>query len=167
MYCVRRFADWLDEVLSPHVQEIVVVGVRQNRGPKSDKIDAFALAEKLRIGAVETRVYKKQGAFGALGELCRACNILVADSIRVQNRIKSLFRSRGIPSSGRQVYSAAISLRQCNSKCGTKSWGRSPALLAEIQAKAAKTSTPARMEARNRGYCMVRPFNSRDTISYS
>jgi hypothetical protein len=93
-------------VLSPHVQEIVVVGVRKNRGPKSDKIDAFGLAEKLRIGAVETRVYKKQGAFGALGELCRAYNVLVVDSTRVQNRIKSLFRSRGIPSSGRQVYSA-------------------------------------------------------------
>ena len=99
-------AGWLYEVLSPHVQEIVVIGVRKNRGPKNDKIDSFGLAEKLRIGAVETRVYKKRGAFGALGEQCRAYNFLVADSVRVQNRIKSLFCSRGIPSSGRQVYSA-------------------------------------------------------------
>lgn len=98
-------SNWLYEVLSPHIKEIVVVGVRQNRGPKSDKIDAFALAEMLRIGAVETRVYKKQGAFGVLSELCRAYNVLVADSIRVQNRIKSLLRSRGIPCSGSQVYS--------------------------------------------------------------
>lgn len=65
-------SNWLYEVLLPHVQEIVVAGFRQDRGPKSDKIDAFALAEKLRIGAVEKRVYKEQGAFGALGELCRA-----------------------------------------------------------------------------------------------
>ncbi len=99
-------SNWLYEVLSPHVQEIVVAGVRQNRGPRNDKIDAFALAEKLRIGAVERRVYKKRGAFGALGELCRAYNVLVGDSIRVQNRIKSLFRSRGIPCSGCQVYAA-------------------------------------------------------------
>jgi len=99
-------SNWLYEVLSPHVQEIVVAGVRQDRGPKSDKIDAFGLAEKLRIGAVERRVYKEQGTFGALRELCRAYNVLVADSIRVQNRIKSLFRSRGIPCSTRQVYSA-------------------------------------------------------------
>lgn len=99
-------SNWLYEVLSPHVQEIVVAGVRKTRGPKSDKIDAFALAEKLRIGAVETQVYKKQGAFGALGELCRAHNVLVTDSIRVQNRIKSLLRSRGIPCSNRRVYSA-------------------------------------------------------------
>jgi hypothetical protein len=87
-------SNWLYEVLSPHVQEMVVMGVRKNRGPKSDKIDAFGLAEKLRIGAVETRVYKKRGAFGTLGECCRAYNFLVADSVRVQNRIKSLFRSR-------------------------------------------------------------------------
>lgn len=48
-------------MLSLHVQELVVVGVRHSRGPKSDKIDAFALAEKLRIGDIETRVYKKRG----------------------------------------------------------------------------------------------------------
>ena len=32
-------ANWLYEVLSPHVQEIVVAGVEQSRGPKSDKRD--------------------------------------------------------------------------------------------------------------------------------
>jgi transposase len=97
-------SNWLYEVLSPHVQEIVVVGVRQERGPKSDKIDAFGLAEMLRIGAPKRRVYKEQGAFRALRELCRAHHVLVGDSTRVQNRIKSLFRSRGIPCNGREVY---------------------------------------------------------------
>jgi hypothetical protein len=52
-------SNWLYEVLSPHVQEMVVAGVRQDRRPKSDKIDAFGLAEKLRIGAMEGRVYKE------------------------------------------------------------------------------------------------------------
>ncbi len=98
-------SNWLYEVLSPHVQEIVVVRVRQNRGLKSDKIDAFALAEMLRVGTVKMRVYKKRGAFGPLGELSRAHSVLVTDSVRVQNRIKSLFRSRGVPCSRRQVYS--------------------------------------------------------------
>jgi len=65
------------EVLSLHVQEIVVAGVRQEKAPKSDKIDAFGLADKLRIGAVETQVYKEQGAFGTMGELCRAYYVLV------------------------------------------------------------------------------------------
>ena len=54
---------WLHEVLEPHVEELVVTGVRKSRGPKSDKRDAFALAEQLRIGAVETRVYKGRGHF--------------------------------------------------------------------------------------------------------
>ena len=46
---------WLYEVLGPHVEEIVVVGVRASRGPKSDQRDAFGLAEQLRIGSLETR----------------------------------------------------------------------------------------------------------------
>jgi transposase len=99
-------ANWLYEVLAPHVQEIVVAGISQSRGPKSDKTDAFALAERLRIGAIETRVYKPKSTLALLGELSRAYTILVGDSVRVQNRIKSLYRSRGVAiSTGREVYS--------------------------------------------------------------
>jgi len=54
-------SNWLHEVLAPHVQETVVVAVRQSRGPKDDERDAFGLAEDLRIGNVKTKVYKKQG----------------------------------------------------------------------------------------------------------
>jgi hypothetical protein len=43
-------ASWLYEVLAPHVEEIVVAGVRESRGPKSDKLDTFGLAEQLRVG---------------------------------------------------------------------------------------------------------------------
>lgn len=32
---------WLHELLSPHVDELVVVGVTLSRGPKSDQRDAF------------------------------------------------------------------------------------------------------------------------------
>lgn len=81
--------------------------IRRSRGPKSDKIDAFALAEKLRIGDIETRVYKKRGEFAALGHLTRAYGTLTVDVVRTQNRIKSLLRSRGIPTGGKRVYSAS------------------------------------------------------------
>jgi len=37
-------AGWLYEVLAPQVQEIVVTAAPQNRGPRSDKRIAFALA---------------------------------------------------------------------------------------------------------------------------
>ena len=38
---------WLYEVL-PHVEEIVVAGIRESRGQKSDVLDAFQRAEELR-----------------------------------------------------------------------------------------------------------------------
>ena len=98
-------SNWLYEVLSPHVQEIVVALVNETRGPKSDKLDAFGLAERLRIGAIRTKVYKKRGGFGRLGYRVKAHALLVADSVRVQSRIKALLRSRGIATAGAAVYS--------------------------------------------------------------
>jgi transposase len=96
---------WLHEVLEPHVEELVVAGVRRSRGPKSDKRDAFALAEQLRIGAVETRVYKGRGQFRRLGNLARAYGFVVGDTVRVKNRLRSVLRSRGVAyGAGRSVY---------------------------------------------------------------
>ncbi len=100
-------AGWLYETLAPHVQEIVVVSVVRSRGPKSDQRDAFGLAEQLRIGAVSRRVYKERGLFTRLAYLAKAYQTLVLDSVRVQQRIKSLLRSRGVPVSGRKVYTEA------------------------------------------------------------
>ncbi len=48
-----------------------MAGVRKSRGPKSDKRDAFALAEQLRIGSLETKVYKGRGKFGRLSHVAR------------------------------------------------------------------------------------------------
>jgi transposase len=65
------------------------------------------LAEDLRLRAIQTRVYKEVGGFGRLRHLSRAYGMVVSDSVRVQNRIKSLYRSRGIPTGGQEVYAAA------------------------------------------------------------
>ncbi len=89
-------SDWLHEVLSPHVDKMVVVGVRKRPGPKSDKIDAFRLAEMCRAGSFDAVVYKGVGPYGRLRELCKTHQQLVQDSVRVQNRIKFRFRSRGV-----------------------------------------------------------------------
>jgi len=97
-------AGWLHDVLSPHVEELVIAGVDHSRGPKSDRRDAFALADALRVGAITTRVYKGLGEFRKLRELSRAYTMIVSDSIRCQNRIKSVYRSRGIPTAGKDVY---------------------------------------------------------------
>jgi hypothetical protein len=96
---------WLWEVLEPHVEKLEVAGVRESRGPKSDKRDAFALAEQLRIGALETVVYKDRGRLRWLGQLARAYGFVTRDTVRVKNRLKSVYRSRGVwPGKGRSVY---------------------------------------------------------------
>ncbi len=97
--------EWLHEVLEPHVEELVVTGVSKSRGPKSDKRDAFGLAEQLRIGAIKTRVYKGRGQFRRLGNLAKAYGFLVGDTVRVKNRLRSVLRSRGVAyGAGQSVY---------------------------------------------------------------
>src|ERR1700752_3415699 len=49
---------WLYELLKPHVAEIVVAVAPERKGPKDDRRDAWARANELRTGAIETRVYK-------------------------------------------------------------------------------------------------------------
>ena len=98
---------WLAEILAPHVAELVVTHVGESRGPKDDARDAYALAERLRTGAVTTTVFKGQGAFATLRHLVKVHDMVVRDTVRVQNRIKALFRSRGIPVRGKEVYAAA------------------------------------------------------------
>lgn len=89
-------AEWLHEVLEPHVQELVVAGVEEHRGQKNDKPDAFGLAEQLRVGSIKRRVHKGRGVFKRLGSLAKAHAWVTRDTVRVKDRIKSAFRSRGI-----------------------------------------------------------------------
>jgi transposase len=98
---------WLAEVLSPHVAELVVVGVgeQRSRGHKSDAHDAFGLADKLRLHDYKTPVFKQTGSYGRLRQLVRAHRQVVTDVTRMQGRIKALLRSRGVVATGTAVYS--------------------------------------------------------------
>lgn len=95
---------WLYEILRPHVQELVVTVPKKKTGPKSDAHDAWGLAEALRIGAVETRVFKAPGQFSGLRDAARSYGYLVKDTARVKNRLKAVFRSRGIQGTGDEIY---------------------------------------------------------------
>ena len=95
---------WLYETLRPHVEELVVAGITESRGPKSDKRDAYGLAEKLRVGNLDKSVFKAPREFTRLRELSRIHMTLVGDVVRAQSRIKSLYRSRGVRVSGENVY---------------------------------------------------------------
>jgi hypothetical protein len=98
---------WLYEILEPHAVEVVVAGVAAgSRGPKDDKRDAFGLAEDLRLGAIKIRVFKNGGPYKALRELARTHRMVVRDVVRTKNRIKSMYRSRGVVVAGKSVYSS-------------------------------------------------------------
>ncbi len=62
---------WLYETLRPHVDEVVVAGVTESRGQKSDKRDAYGLAEKLRVGNLDKQVFKAPRQFARLREFSR------------------------------------------------------------------------------------------------
>lgn len=95
---------WLAEILAPHVAQFAVVHVRESRGPKDDERDALALAEQMRTGNLGTTVFKQVGPYGALRNLVKTHSMVVHDVVRTQNRIKALYRSRGVPVAGKAVY---------------------------------------------------------------
>ena len=99
-------SNWLHELLSPHVEEFVVVGVGLQRGQKNDRLDAYRLAEQLRTGALPTQVYKAPKEFKRLRELARGHRMLVVDTVRVKNRIRAVYRSHGISVPGQFIYNA-------------------------------------------------------------
>jgi transposase len=78
--------------------------VSESRGQKDDERDAYGLADRLRTGTIERKVFKEVGEFKTLRELARTHGMLVQDSVRVQNRIKAMLRSRGAGVSGKNVY---------------------------------------------------------------
>ncbi len=98
-------ASWLYDLIRPHVTEVVVCDPRQIAGQdnKSDKIDAKRLAELLRTHGLKP-IYHGERSMRALKELARSYGSIIHDSTRVKNRLKSLFRGRGIACRGTGVY---------------------------------------------------------------
>ena len=98
-------AQWLHDLLVPRVARVVVCDRRgaSRRGNKGDRIDADALSELLRRGAL-CAVYHGTTTRAVLKELTRAYQNLVEDSTRVMLRLKALFRARGLRTPGTGVY---------------------------------------------------------------
>jgi transposase len=98
-------AQWLHDLLVPLVDRVIVADRRGTaaRGNKGDQMDADQLSELLRLGALRA-VYHSRSPHGeTLRELARAYTNLVEDSTRVMQRLKALFRARGIPTPGKHV----------------------------------------------------------------
>jgi len=101
-------AQWLHDLLEPVVARVVVCDRRgkARRGNKGDQVDADELSEALRTGALRA-VYHGSPHQATLSELARAYRSVVADATRVMQRLKSLFRARGIKAPGARVYHPA------------------------------------------------------------
>ena len=104
--CIEEgeWSQWLHQILSPHVAELVVHRSQWKPGLKSDAIDAYGLAEKLRTGQIDRPVYKDARLFPALRDRARTYTMLTRDVARVKSRLKSFFRSRGLPCTGEAVF---------------------------------------------------------------
>jgi len=98
-------AQWLHDLLAPVVDRVVVCDRRGEKrlGNKADQPDADELSELLRRGALRA-VYHGSSHRATLRELARAYQNLVEDSTRVMQRLKALFRARGIKAPGKRVY---------------------------------------------------------------
>jgi transposase len=98
---------WLYDLLKPHVAECVVCNPRQNKlleaGNKGDRVDVQKLSELLYLGSLRP-VYHGDHGTRALKELARNYESLVCDRTRVKNRLKAIYRGRGIGCEGDEVY---------------------------------------------------------------
>src|SRR5438105_3087212 len=96
-------AAWLYEVIRTHVTEVIVCDPRRNKllseGSKADKIDAWKLADLLRVGMLRS-VYHGHEATRKLKELVRAYETISIDTQRTMARIKAIYRGRGIRTPG-------------------------------------------------------------------
>jgi transposase len=104
--CIEEgeWSQWLYEILSPHVVELVVYRGEWKPGLKSDAIDAHGLAEKLRTGRIDRPVFKDAGNFLALRDRARTYTMITRDVARVKSRLNSFFSARGLPTQGESLY---------------------------------------------------------------
>lgn len=98
-------AAWLYDLICPHVARVVVCDPRKipAQNNKADKPDAKRLAELLRTHGLKP-VYHGERSTQAVKEFTRSYAGIMNDRTRVKNRIKALFRARGIACHGSAVY---------------------------------------------------------------
>lgn len=98
---------WLYDLLKPYVAELVVCNPRRNKlleeGNKGDVIDVQKLSHLFQAGLLRP-VYHGDHGTRALKELAQNYESLVSDRVRVKNRLKAIYRGRGISCEGDEVY---------------------------------------------------------------
>lgn len=92
-------AAWLYSVLEPVCDDVFVCNPNKNKNlsghNKSDDNDAYNLAERARLGAL-SRVWHGGKNLQSLRDRLRDYQVLTQESTATKNRIKAIFRNRGI-----------------------------------------------------------------------
>jgi len=98
-------AAWLYDLIHPRVASVIVCNPTKivRHGNKADMLDAKLLAELLRKGAL-TPVYHGEKSARAVKELALSYISVVSDGTRIKNRLKAMFRGRGIECKGTGIY---------------------------------------------------------------
>jgi transposase len=88
---------WLYLTLKDEVDELVVCQPpRKKGGAKTDKIDAFEMADLMRVGRLKS-VFHEDSQLQDLRVLVSGYGDLMQDIVRAKNRYKALFRQVAIP----------------------------------------------------------------------
>lgn len=92
-------AAWLYSALEPHCDDVYVCNPKKNRDlsghSKDDDSDAYNLAERARLGGL-SRVWHGGRNLQALRERLREYQALTSQSTAVKNKIRAVFRNRGV-----------------------------------------------------------------------
>ena len=99
-----ELSEWLYELLLPVAKDVVVVQPEKRKGNKSDSRDAWDLAEALRTRRRATVVYKAPGAYRGVREAVDTHRALTREMVRIKNRLRAVFRARGIGGFGQELY---------------------------------------------------------------
>jgi hypothetical protein len=85
-------SQWLYDLLSRHVEEMLVVQPKKIVGNKDDIRDAYRPAEDIRIGAAKP-TFKQLGQYKRLKSMTHTYSMVQRDTVRIQSRIKATYRS--------------------------------------------------------------------------
>ncbi len=102
-----EYSEWLYELVEPMTRETVVVQPEKCRGVKNDSKDAWARADELRRGDLKRPVFKTGGKYRSLREAVRSHAMAVGDLVRTKNRLRAVWRSRGIQVCAGELYTSS------------------------------------------------------------
>lgn len=104
-----NMSHWLYLLLKDEVDELVVCQPPRKGGAKTDKIDAFEIADLMRVGRLKT-VFHEDSQLQDLRVLVSGYGDLMQDIVRAKNRYKALFRQVAIPNDESGFYDSGEKL---------------------------------------------------------